>query len=81
MRWPAGVIVEFFRSIPVLILMLFAFQLWFAIVGTSSPFAAVVIGLVLYNGSVLAEVFRAGILAVPKGQTEAAWRSACARPS
>ena len=31
-----------------------------------------VIGLVLYNGSVLAEVVRAGILAVPKGQTEAA---------
>ena len=29
-RWPAGVIVEFFRSIPVIILMLFAFQLWFA---------------------------------------------------
>jgi glutamate transport system permease protein len=71
-RWPAGVIVEFFRSIPVLILMLFAFQLWFTLLGTSSPFAAVVIGLVLYNGSVLAEVFRAGILAVPKGQTEAA---------
>ena len=71
-RWPVGVIVEFFRSFPVIILMLFAFQLWFAILGTSSPFAAVVIGLVLYNGSVLAEVFRAGILAVPKGQTEAA---------
>ncbi len=71
-RWPAGVIVEFFRAIPVIILMLFAFQLWFAVLGTSSPFAAVVIGLVLYNGSVLAEVFRAGILAVPKGQTEAA---------
>jgi glutamate transport system permease protein len=30
-------------------------------------------GLVLYNGSVLAEVFRAGILAVPKGQAEAAY--------
>lgn len=72
LRWVAGVIVEFFRSIPVIILMLFAFQLWFAVLGTSSPFAAVVIGLVLYNGSVLAEVFRAGILAVPKGQTEAA---------
>ncbi len=71
-RWPAGVVVEFFRSIPVLILMLFAFQLWFAVVGSSSPFAAVVIGLVLYNGSVLAEVVRAGILAVPRGQTEAA---------
>lgn len=73
LRWLSGVVVEFFRSIPVIILMLFAFQLWFAVLGTSSPFAAVVIGLVLYNGSVLAEVFRAGILAVPKGQSEAAY--------
>jgi glutamate transport system permease protein len=70
-RWPAGVVVEFFRSVPVIILMLFAFQLWFAVLGVSSPFAAVVIGLVLYNGSVLAEVVRAGIGAVPRGQTEA----------
>ena len=31
------------------------------------PFWAVVIGLTLYNGSVLAEVFRAGIRAVPRG--------------
>ncbi len=71
-RWPAGIVVEFFRSIPVLILMVFAFNLWFAIFSWSSPFAAVVIALVLYNGSVLAEVVRAGILAVPRGQTEAA---------
>lgn len=73
LRWMSGVVVEFFRAIPVLILMLFAFQLWFSVVGSSSPFAAVVIGLVLYNGSVLAEVFRAGILAVPMGQSEAAY--------
>ena len=71
-RVPVGIVVEFFRAIPVIILMLFAFQLWFSILGVSSPFAAVVIGLVLYNGSVLAEVVRAGIQAVPKGQTEAA---------
>jgi glutamate transport system permease protein len=32
-----------------------------------------VIALTLYNGSVLAEVFRAGILAVPRGQAEAAY--------
>jgi glutamate transport system permease protein len=72
-RWPAGIVVEFFRSIPVIILMLFAFELWFFAFDAASPFAAVVIGLVLYNGSVLAEVFRAGILAVPNGQTEAAF--------
>jgi glutamate transport system permease protein len=38
-----------------------------------SPFTAVVIGLVAYNGSVLAEAFRAGVQALPKGQSEAAY--------
>jgi glutamate transport system permease protein len=33
----------------------------------------VVVGLWLYNGSVLAEIFRAGINALPKGQSEAAY--------
>jgi polar amino acid transport system permease protein len=37
-----------------------------------SPYMAVVLGLMLYNGSVLAEVFRAGIQAIPRGQWEAA---------
>ena len=72
LRWPAAVIVEFFRAIPVLILMLFAFTLWFTLFSASSPLAGVVIGLVLYNGSVLAEVVRAGILSIPRGQSEAA---------
>ena len=72
LRWPAGVIVEFFRAIPVLILMLFAFTLWFTLFSASSPLAGVVIGLVLYNASVLAEVVRAGILSIPRGQSEAA---------
>lgn len=71
-RWPAGIVVEFFRAIPVLILMLFAFTLWFTLFSSSSPLAGVVIGLVLYNGSVLAEVVRAGVLSLPTGQTEAA---------
>jgi len=70
-RWPASVIVEFFRSVPVIILMVFAYALWYQIIGISSPLAAVVIGLVLYNGTVLAEVFRAGVRALPRGQTEA----------
>jgi glutamate transport system permease protein len=65
---PAAAIVEFFRAIPLLILM---FLLYFGM--GISAFWAVVFGLMLYNGSVLAEVFRAGILAVPKGQSEAAY--------
>jgi glutamate transport system permease protein len=67
-RTPAAVIVEFFRAIPLLILM---FLLYFGM--GIGAFWAVVLGLMLYNGSVLAEVFRAGILAVPRGQSEAAY--------
>jgi glutamate transport system permease protein len=67
-RTPAAAIVEFFRAVPLLILM---FLLFFGM--GFSAFWAVVIGLTLYNGSVLAEVFRAGILAVPRGQNEAAY--------
>ncbi|GAA2019657.1 amino acid ABC transporter permease [Nakamurella flavida] len=75
LRWVAGIVVEFFRAIPVLILMVFAAAFYALYTGVSSgarPLVAVVTALVLYNGSVLAEVFRAGILSLPKGQTEAA---------
>ncbi|MFD6312940.1 amino acid ABC transporter permease [Streptomyces nigra] len=74
-RVPAGAVVEFFRAIPVLLLMLFANEFYVRSTGIPSderPLYAVVTGLVLYNASVLAEVVRAGILALPKGQTEAA---------
>ena len=74
-RWIAGIVVEFFRAIPVLILMVFAAAFYALYTGLSAgarPLVAVVTALVLYNGSVLAEVFRAGILSLPKGQTEAA---------
>jgi len=74
-RWPAGVVVEFFRGVPLLILIFFAFfgapylHLQFEV----TSLMAVVFGLTLYNGSVLAEAFRAGVLALPKGQTEAGY--------
>ena len=73
-RWPAAIIVEFFRAIPVLLLMVFAKAIYVLLdIGTADnrPLLAVVTGLVLYNGAVLAEVFRAGILSLPRGQTEA----------
>jgi glutamate transport system permease protein len=72
-RWPSWFVVEFFRAVPVLLLMTFLF-LWLSVGdGPLSPFWCVVVALTLYNGSVLAEVFRAGINAVPKGQVEAAY--------
>ncbi|MDX3450756.1 amino acid ABC transporter permease [Streptomyces sp. ME02-8801-2C] len=74
-RVPAAVVVEFFRAIPVLILMIFGVALYSEYTNVSSddvPFYAVVTGLVLYNAAVLAEIVRAGILALPRGQSEAA---------
>lgn len=71
-RWPAWAVVEFFRAMPVLLLMVF---LWY-LIGINregSSYWAVVIALTLYNGAVLAEVLRAGVNAVPKGQSEAAY--------
>lgn len=67
-RAPATAVVEFFRAVPLLILIFLAY---FGL--GIDAFWSVVIGLTLYNGSVLAEVFRAGVLAVPRGQSEAAY--------
>jgi glutamate transport system permease protein len=71
---PATAVVEFFRAVPLLILI---FILYFGVsrgLGiTVSAYTALVLGLMLYNGSVLAEVFRAGVASLPRGQSEAAY--------
>jgi glutamate transport system permease protein len=79
-RAVSTVVVEFFRAIPLLLLIFFIFLVPSKIVDSFgyvapqvSPMLAVILGLMLYNGSVLAEIFRAGILAVPRGQSEAAY--------
>lgn len=72
-RAPSWALVEFFRAVPVLLLMVFFFSLYGIYHGTTGPFWCVVWALSLYNGAVLAEVFRAGVLAVPPGQAEAAY--------
>ncbi|MEO3868666.1 amino acid ABC transporter permease [Nonomuraea sp. B12E4] len=76
-RWirvPAATVVEFFRSVPLLLLIFFAFFGSYAVLGMNiSAFTAVVFGLTLYNGSVIAEIIRAGVLSLPRGQGEAAY--------
>ncbi|MFD7815647.1 amino acid ABC transporter permease [Streptomyces sp. NPDC059785] len=67
-RWPATVVVEFFRAMPVLVMIFFIFV---ALKVQALP--ALVAGLTLYNGSVLAEVFRSGVHSVERGQREAAF--------
>ncbi|EST38431.1 hypothetical protein N566_07445 [Streptomycetaceae bacterium MP113-05] len=74
-RKPNGFVVEIFRAIPVLLMMVFANQAYAMYTDIDSevrPLYAVVTGLVLYNGSVIAEIVRAGILSLPNGQTDAA---------
>ncbi|MFD1146301.1 amino acid ABC transporter permease [Saccharothrix hoggarensis] len=68
-RVPSTVIVELFRAVP-LVVLIFLFHYGLAL---GAPFYSVVAGLTLYNGSVLAEVFRAGVLSLPRGQGEAAY--------
>ena len=68
LRWPTVAVIEFFRAVPLVMLIIFIF---YGI--RNDELFAVVAGLTLYNGAVLAEVFRAGVNAVPKGQSEAAY--------
>ncbi|MET9024268.1 amino acid ABC transporter permease [Nocardia sp. NPDC004168] len=74
-RWVAGTVVEVARAIPVLILMIFLFAVYSqydVFQSEDLALAAVVTALTVYNGSVIAEIVRAGIRSLPKGQTEAA---------
>jgi glutamate transport system permease protein len=74
-RWPSSVVVEFFRSVPVLIMMIFAYFLFadYDIFPSKHlALAGVITGLTLYNGAVIAEIVRAGVNALPRGQSEAA---------
>jgi glutamate transport system permease protein len=70
LRLPSVAVVEFFRAVPLVLLILVIFLGFGTVTGR---FWALVIALMLYNGSVLAEVFRAGVNAVPRGQTEAGY--------
>ncbi|SNS91803.1 amino acid ABC transporter membrane protein 2, PAAT family [Geodermatophilus pulveris] len=75
-RWVRIVVstaIEFFRAVPLLVLIFALFFLLPKFGIRLSAFWALVGGLVLYNGAVLGEIFRAGILSVDRGQREAAY--------
>jgi glutamate transport system permease protein len=74
-RWVCAVVVEFFRAVPVLIMMIFAYflyALYDVFPSKHLALAGVITGLTLYNGAVIAEIVRAGVGALPRGQAEAA---------
>lgn len=71
-RWVATAYVEFFRGMPLYLLVLFC---WLGLPQLGlrlDTFWYLVLALAVYNSAVLAEIFRAGILSLDKGQGEAA---------
>ncbi|KQN95131.1 amino acid ABC transporter permease [Arthrobacter sp. Leaf69] len=65
-RIPTRIVLEFLRGMPVVLMMFFVL-----LVFATGSFVAVVAGLVLYNSAIFAEIIRAGIQSLPKGQREA----------
>ena len=75
LRAPAVVIIELFRGLPVLLMM------FFGLLGLGwSAFAAVAFGLTVYNMAIIAEILRAGLVALPRGQAEASYAVGLTRP-
>jgi glutamate transport system permease protein len=65
-RIPSTVILEFFRGMPVLLMMLFIL-----LVFSTGSYWAGISALALYNGAIIGEILRAGVAALPRGQREA----------
>ncbi|MDZ4358600.1 MAG: amino acid ABC transporter permease/ATP-binding protein [Variovorax sp.] len=76
LRWPARAYIWFFRSVPLLVLLVFVYNLpqIFPATGVvlGIPFLAGLVGLVMTEAAYMAEIHRGGLLSVVKGQREAA---------
>jgi glutamate transport system permease protein len=76
LRIVCGAFVEFFRAVPVLMMMFFAYYLGIYVLQISGdflPLFGTVVGLTLYNSCVIAELVRSGVHSLPRGQREAGW--------
>src|SRR5210317_398104 len=73
LRWANRTYVEIFRSIPILVLILWVYYGLPVVLGISmNPFSAGVVALALSDSAFEAEIFRGGIQSIGKGQIEAA---------
>ena len=72
-RVPAAGWIELFRGFPLVLLIIFPYLLFPVYLRPIDPVWYVVIGLTLYNSAVMAEIYRAGILSLDRGQREAAY--------
>ena len=64
-RVPVTIVLEFFRGMPVLLMMLFILLIF-----RTGAYGAGVLALAIYNGAIIGEILRAGIASLPKGQRE-----------
>lgn len=71
LSWPAAAVIEFIRSTPLLIQLYFLFYVLPEYGLTMSALMTGVIGISLHYACYVAEVYRAGLDAVPRGQWEA----------
>lgn len=71
LRMLARVYIDIFRSIPLLVLLIIVYYALPFVGLRLSPFASAMTALTLVSGAYTAEIFRAGIEAIPKGQFEA----------
>lgn len=72
-RWPVTAYVEGMRALPVFLIILFSYLALPRLLGINlSPFVAGVIAMSTFTAALVAEIVRAGILAVPAGIVEAA---------
>jgi polar amino acid transport system permease protein len=72
LSWPASFFIEFIRSTPLLIQLYFLFYVLPDYGLTLSALATGTLGIGLHYSSYVAEVYRSGLNAVPRGQWEAA---------
>ncbi len=74
-RYPSAVYIWFFRSLPLLVLLIFVYNLPQVIPWThsflSSAFVAGLLSLILSETAYIAEIHRGGLMSVPQGQREA----------
>ena len=71
-RWPSVAIIEFLRGTPTLLLIYVCFLVLPPLGIKLSTYWMLTLPVGLSTAAVVAEVYRAGVLAVPRGQTEAA---------
>lgn len=72
LAWPAVAVIEFFRATPPLVHLFWVFYALPVLAGINlSPFVAAAVALSVQSGAFFAEVYRAGIVSVERGQWEA----------